>query len=62
MYVFANQNSNARIIRKFMTDDEYELSKRHLKINARGWQENKFLSKYVMKIEKWNNKSQISRV
>ena len=44
---FAKQNTNARIIKKFMTKDEYDLSKRNLKINARGFKENKILNRYI---------------
>lgn len=59
---FAKQNTNPRIINKFMTKDEYELSKRNLKINARGFKENKTLSRYIIKCEKWNRKYRLKRI
>ena len=58
---FAKQNTNARIIKKFMTKDEYDLSKRNLKINARGFKENKTLNRCVIKCEKWNRKYRLQR-
>ena len=59
---FAKQNTNPRIINKFMTKDEYELSKRNLKINARGFKENQTLNRYIIKCEKWNRKYRLERI
>ena len=36
----AGQNRDLRTVEKFMTEDEYNLSKRNLKVNARGLKEN----------------------
>ena len=58
---FAKQNTNSRIIKRFMTKDEYDLSKRNLKINARGFKENKTLTRYIIKCEKWNRKYRLQR-
>ena len=62
LVTFAKQNTNTRIINKFMTKDEYELSKRNLKINARGVKENKTLNRYIIKCEKWNRKYRLQRI
>ena len=51
MSEFATEITDSRIIRKFMTQDEYELSKRNLKINARGFKENFVLATYLGKLE-----------
>ena len=45
-----------------MTKDEYELSKRNLKINARGFKENQTLNRYIIKCEKWNRKYRLERI
>ena len=60
MAAFPSQKTNVRIIRKFMTEDEYALSKKQLKINARGYKENKLLTKTVIKIDKWATENKVS--
>ena len=62
MSAFATEITDPRIIRKFMTNDEYELSKRNLKINARGFKENFVLVKYLGRLEKWHNRNRITIV
>ena len=62
MAEFATEITDSRIIRKFMTQDEYELSKRNLKINARGFKENVLLTRYIGEIENWRKKNQITIV
>ena len=62
MAEFPSQKTNVRIIRKFMTEDEYALSKKQLKINARGYKENKLLTKTVIKIDKWAKENKVSQL
>ena len=56
---FPSENASVRIIRKFMTEDEYALSKKQLKINARGYKENKFISTYALKFSKWAKENKV---
>ena len=43
----AHHNKDLRTIEKFMTEDEYNLSKRNLKVNARALKENAAITSYI---------------
>ena len=44
---FAHHNRNLRTIENFMTEDEYNLSKQNLKVNARALKENDAITSYI---------------
>ena len=62
MAEFATEITDSRIIRKFMTLDEYELSKRNLKINARAHTENKYLVKTVAVMNNYVRRHTVAHV
>ena len=59
---FPTENSSVRIVRKFMTEDEFALSKRNLKINARARTENKFLVKTVVVMNNFLERRKVTHV
>ena len=43
----AHHSKDLRTIEKFMTEDEYNLSKQNLKVNARALKENDAITSYI---------------
>ena len=59
---FPTTNANTRTIRRFMTEDEYSLSRRDLKINARAYKENKLLTTAALKMDTFIKERKIYHV
>ena len=59
---FPTKNMTPKLMRKFMTDDEYALSKRHLKVNARACRENRMMATTAIKIKEFIDESKLDYV
>ena len=62
IFTFPTEITSARTVRKFMTEDEFALSKRNLKINARAHTENKYLVKTVAVMNNYVRRHTVAHV